>query len=72
MTSPYTAIPPYLRSTVRSYLNSEQDKDIERALEYCEQYGLDYEEARRLIIAEMTRDYDANEPLRERRRRAKP
>lgn len=61
------AYPPDLRS----YINSEQEKDIERAMEYCKQYGLDYQQMRKLIIAEMVADYDANEPARAKRRTAK-
>lgn len=68
MSNAWSTIPPYLRATVRSYLNSEQEKDIERALEYCSAHGLDYQEARRIIVLEMVADYDANEPARERRR----
>lgn len=62
--TPWALIP----STVRSYLNSEQPKDREVALSYCETYGLDYQEARKLIIQEMVAEYTANEPARERRR----
>jgi hypothetical protein len=69
MSNPWQAIPPYLRGTVRSYLNSEQPADVERALDYCATYGLDYQDARRVIIAEMVAEYNANEPARERRRK---
>jgi hypothetical protein len=58
------AYPPNLRSLI----NSEQDKDREVALALCQEYGLDYQEARRVIIAEMVAEYDANEPARARRR----
>lgn len=57
--------PPNLRSLI----NSEQDKDREVAMSYCEQYGLDYQEARQRIIAEMVQEQDRNEPARERRRK---
>jgi hypothetical protein len=63
--TPWELIP----STVRSYINSEQPADIERALSYCAVYGLDYQEARRRIIAEMVREQSANEPARARRRK---
>ena len=58
------AYPPNLRSLI----NSEQDKDREVAMQFCEQYGLDYQDARRRIIAEMVAEYAANEPARARRR----
>lgn len=62
------AYPPNLRS----YINSEQEKDIELATAECERLGLDYEEARRLITLEMVAEYDANEPARARRRNTPP
>jgi hypothetical protein len=61
---PWSALPPNLRSLI----NSEQDKDRERAMSLCQEYGLDYEAARRRIILEMVAEYNANEPARERRR----
>jgi hypothetical protein len=66
--TPWELIP----STVRSYLNSEQDKDIELAMQFCEHYGLDYQEARKLIILEMVAEQSANELARARRRGGKP
>jgi hypothetical protein len=65
LATPWELIP----STVRSYLNSEQDKDREVALALCQEYGLDYEAARRRITLEMVQEYAANEPARERRRK---
>jgi hypothetical protein len=62
--SPWHAYP----SNLRSLINSEQDADRERAMQLCEHYGLDYEAARRRIIAEMVREQSANEPARARRR----
>ena len=53
---------------LRSYLNSDQPADIERALAECAQQGIDYQQARALILSEMVAEYEANEPARERRR----
>lgn len=52
-TGPWATVPPYRRSIVRAYINSEQESDKERALEFCEQYGLDYVYMRYVILKEM-------------------
>lgn len=65
--TPWELVP----SIAKSFINSEQPADQERALEYCKEYGLNYAATRRLIIAEMVSEYEANEPAREKRRKAK-
>jgi hypothetical protein len=47
------AIPAERRSIVRAFINSENERDKERAQEMCRYYGLDYQEERRRIMAEM-------------------
>ena len=46
-------VPENKRSIVRAYINSENEKDIARAHELCELYKLDYQEMRRVILANM-------------------
>lgn len=45
--SQFDIIPEGKRTIVRLYLRSEQPKDIARARELCQEYGIDYEEAKR-------------------------
>lgn len=62
--TPWALVP----GTVRSYINSDQPADRERALEECARLGLDYQAARRRIVAEMVAEQERNEPARARRR----
>lgn len=48
-------LPPGLRS----YVNSEQEKDREHAMKLCARYGLDYAELRRIILQEMVAESEA-------------
>lgn len=43
----FDPVPTGRRTIIRLYLRSNQDKDQIRAQELCEEYGLDYEEAKR-------------------------
>lgn len=56
MNSLWMKVPYLYRSTVRSYINGEQDADRVRAMELCEQYGLDYQEMRAVVLAEMVEE----------------
>jgi hypothetical protein len=49
-------IPPHKRSIVRAYINSENEKDRERAHDLCRQYGLDYHLMRRVVLAGMIQE----------------
>ena len=42
-----------LPSVVYAYINSEQPQDKARALELCQEYGLDYDTMRRAIFDRM-------------------
>lgn len=46
-------VPKSKRSIVRAYINSENERDIERAHELCEHYDLDYDTMRQIIRDEM-------------------
>ena len=48
-TDPWAGVP----STVRAYINSENEKDRETARRLCKRYGLDYTEMRAAIMQEM-------------------
>jgi hypothetical protein len=61
----WSKLPPHLRS----YINSENEKDIECAEAECERLGLNYHQTRGQILREMVAEYDANEPARARRRK---
>lgn len=52
-TGPWASVPREMRSTVRSYINSENEKDRESALLFCEEYELDYPMMRKVIMDEM-------------------
>lgn len=45
-----------MRSIVRAYINSEVEKDRERALELCEQYGLNYRLMRLVILGGLIKE----------------
>jgi hypothetical protein len=62
--SPWSAVPYAQRSTVRSYINSENEKDRETALALCQRYGLDYAAMRLVILAEMVAEWKAIEARR--------
>ena len=44
----WDCVPPSKQTVLRLYLRSTKDKDQERAQELCEEYGIDYQEARKL------------------------
>lgn len=46
------SVPPGQRTVVRGYLRGNKESDQIRARELCEGYGLDYDEARRLVRGE--------------------
>jgi hypothetical protein len=53
ITSTWRTVPREYRATLRSYINSEQPADRERAQAECKHYGIDYAFARMAILAEM-------------------
>lgn len=52
-TGPWANVPRDMRSIVRLYINSEQERDRERAIMFCEEYELDYEVMRKVILDTM-------------------
>jgi hypothetical protein len=56
ITSTWRTVPREYRATLRSYINSEQPADRERALAECATYGIDYAFARMAILAEMAEE----------------
>jgi hypothetical protein len=53
ITSTWRNVPREYRATLRSYINSNNATDRERAQAECEAYGIDYAFARMAILAEM-------------------
>lgn len=49
--TPWALVP----SIVFAYVNSDVEKDFERAHDLCRQYGLDYQETRSEILARAVR-----------------
>jgi hypothetical protein len=45
--------PMYMRSTIASYVNSENERDRAYALELCARYDLSYAETRAAILREI-------------------
>jgi hypothetical protein len=46
----FASVPPSRRTVVRLYLRSNMDTDQLRARELCEEYGIDYETARKAVL----------------------
>ena len=52
-TPPWRTVPRDMWAIVRNYIGSNAPADIERAHTLCREYGLNYDEMRRVIDAEM-------------------
>lgn len=50
---PWSNVPLHLRSQTRAYINSENEKDRERAMRLCKHYKPDYATMRRIILSEI-------------------
>lgn len=47
----WDCVPPSKQTVLRLYLRSDLEKNQERGMELCEEYGIDYDEARKLARA---------------------